>query len=375
MRGVSVGRNSLALLAAALCALLACSNDAESLYCRGSECEASAGDADAAMGSRDGSPESIDPRSAALRLFGSACEQCLEEECGAEADECAADPACADEVTCHVPCQDPPCHDQCVLDYRIGYEPSAELAQCAKRNCFRKCPIGEDYECTGDYAWPVERAVSTLALQLGQFTSEGGSATLVAGGIRARVCPARSDLACAGATPELTFESSTLGELDIKLPSRDGNTMGYSAFDGYVTFDDLASDPPRIYPTRLLFNRSFPYDAGAKRIDALFATPSSPFVPGTETGLVVGVLLDCRTSSFVRGAGLTVTFEPAAGELFFPSGLDGMTTGTEGAVFVLDAQPGMTQLTARHDGRLVTTMRIPVVAGEVTYLWLWPSTE
>jgi hypothetical protein len=35
----------------------------------------------------------------------------------------------------------------------------------------------------------------------------------------------------------------------------------------------------------------------------------------------------------------------------------------------------MTQLTARHDGRLVTTMRIPVVAGEVTYLWLWPSTE
>ena len=205
-------------------------------------------------------------------------------------------------------------------------------------------------------------------LQLGQFTATGGADTLAEEGVRVRVCPSREEPSCL--KPLREFSSTEAGEVDLVLDNHGGDNKGYTPFDGFLAFDDDAGRAsPRIVPTLLLFDRSWP--APDRRIDTLLVTPTSPFPMDAATGLVAGVAFDCRALNPVRGVGLTIEVggEPAT---FYDNG---SATGQAGFFARTAVTPGDTEVRALDGDRVIASMTVPVVSGTVTYLWLWPSAQ
>jgi hypothetical protein len=178
-----------------------------------------------------------------------------------------------------------------------------------------------------------------------------------------------------------TSASNALGQVDVTLPSRLGGNTGYEPFGGFIAIDDPKHDPPRVIPTLLLldswFPRPYPF-----AIDTLVFTPSlSPEVfsekPVPGKGVVAGVVFDCRMLNAERATGLTVELSSSPQAKAYYA--FGSTTANTGFFVVPNVTPGQTTLSAHavsaHDDKVeVASMRVPVVADSVTYLWLWPST-
>lgn len=291
--------------------------------------------------------------------FGEACNQCISEECCAEAVACAADPQCVAFFRCVARETAPGEPTACDLDAGPVF---AQGAACSFAHCAEECGFGARFECAGRFSWPTN-TLNPTTFQYRATFFDAINTTMLIEGADVQACTL-FDPTCERSSHDHEVTGAD-GSVQLTIP------IGTSAFEGYllvrkIGYVDLlvAVAKPLIHDEDL----SFP----------LVAT-STLHSLGKEIDPDAGHLFmqaqDCSGAaasgaSFEHSAGDGLRYYFAGGTLDF----EAEATDSRGLAGFLNVPTGDDTLTMSADGVTVGTRTVVVVPNTITEIFpFYPS--
>lgn len=300
-------------------------------------------------------------------VYTEACMSCLETECGAELDACAADAGCSDNLRDVKECTSPECwfygfeENGGILNAPIN-EPLGGLDRsldgCMLNRCKTACRLRRNFDCAGHYDWPAHyEAGENIDLQVSSDRE----------GLRVRACSSQfvsND--CNG----FSFEGETdaAGQVTLTVPTAP------QGFDGHILAESAETLPTVVRATRPLldFRPITVNTTTAELFDELLQSVGKSFDP--KRAYFSLNILDCN---HWRADAVDVTVSTGDAETFIRKGPDcggitdelgicigGVPTGKPGTIFVHDEETG----------KPIIEIGFSPLAGAATFWEVWPAT-
>lgn len=301
--------------------------------------------------------------------FGADCDSCIAQRCCEEEIACAADAECLANTSCVRHGSDPDVVGACYGD--TTNVTSVNLRACFQDFCVAACAV-PPFECVGRFSWPKAPHDASIeyTIVLDDLISQ-----LPQSGLTVKAC-ATGDLACA--TPLATGTTGDDGRAVLRI------NVSEREFRGFLDVTDARADiddAHRYIHDLLILDKPVVKDESRG-----FAMVTQDALDGV--GTIIGMPIDAskghiavsaRNCYALFASGVEVSLDPSnVSQIFYYK--DGLpsrsseTTDASGTAIAanVDPTPGlMVQMTL--DGERVGQSTIPVVAGAITTVLLYPD--
>lgn len=317
--------------------------------------------------------------------WSGACASCIQNDCSAQLERCASEPACVDYAVCRWSESDPSpaselrCGNQLSQSTENPDSAIRALQSCWQTSCVEACRLGTHWSCAGTYTLPAPDGDVARVTQVLQALNSDEPVS----GVSVRFCDALT-LAEDCAEASLAVGTSDEGGLArVELPLATDDRPGWSGYRHVVSEQ---------YGVRLQSNLAVTADRFMLQhvptlSDAEILRPI--FGGEAQNGNVVFQVFDCARSGAERvelevtradddqpvGGATRVRYQRnAIGVILSDSG--GTTSVGDGGGSILDLPAGeWLWVRARRQctGEVVASLRVRTVANELLLLELHPD--
>jgi hypothetical protein len=321
-------------------------------------------------------------------LAGAACEDCARKSCADLVRACVRSSAsspdgapaasgevgdCERLVACTLSNIDPATGNDCLGKHLAGLVPARDLTDCLHHAACSDCPVaGADFRCVGGFHW---RASTGESIDYGLIYKDTKGVPFA--NLSVSSCAIADCATCTQVSPTKTDSN---GLAHVRLPILDN-----VGFRGCFLSEDSAPSSDPTEPMLLVLGRPLTAPEGwitDEQFSKSYLTVLSTIAKQTfdPTRAQLGVLsIDCGN---YNGAGVAVDIDLKYDARFYvPSALPDITattTGPNGQAGFINVTPTATNVahvTATFGGRVVATQDVPVRAGWLTLVWLYPDAK